>query len=842
MKEKGGITAEDVDSLSSIEHILKLPDMYVGDIQTQNVETWICKEVSESGISCECAKVSIPMGAYKICDEILVNSRDASVIDSAVFNIWINVTKDGMITVKNDGHGIDTSIHEKSGLPTPQVVFGNLRAGSNFNKKEGVKATTGGRNGYGAKLTNVFSDEFCIDILDMNQVQTKGKAVHYTQKWSNNMRNVEKPITSVRPIKGRDSGHVKITYKIGEVALPTREISDDFMAVLRRRALDLAACTPKSVQVHFNDTLVEVDSFMDYVDAFIGVDTPRVGISDNGWDVVIALAPENGPKKRVISFVNGIFTQNGGKHVEYIIHALEDNIRQKLDKRTKTENKNVGTIIGHMFYIFVNATVDDPTFSSQTKDYMTKHWSIIKSKIELPERFFKALHKDLDFMDMLERRVAFDKAASASRQYKQIGSRYLNIPKLEDANNAGKQGQHNVLMLTEGDSAKTFAVTGLAVTGRSNFGVFPLKGKPINVSAYSESKVLENDEYKKLVRIIGLKENVEYTSERIKKELRYQEVWVISDADADGLHIRGLVIEMFRVRFPSLFTACKDFMKVFTTPCVSVVPKVGSAKRKLEEQTYFFSENDFKKWFAQNNTTGKDVFYWKGLGSIPKPDALELFKTRENRLKRIRYEGEEDDEAMQLAFDKSKADERKNWLNESLLLGDEAPTADLSLTHWSMSYIVNRELIIYGKEKNIHTLPSLMDGLKSCSRKIVQYFLAHPGVSKVVNAAGLISSKYHYHHGESSMYGAIINLNQSYLGSNQYPLLQAHGQFGSRLMGGADHASPRYLSTSLSAFSTRIFSSLDMAVLPDTYVDGEKAEKQFLAPIIPLALVNRVSR
>lgn len=105
--------------------------------------------------------------------------------------------------------------------------------------------------------------------------------------------------------------------------------------------------------------------------------------------------------------------------------------------------------------------------------------------------------------------------------------------------------------MTEGDSAKSLAMSGLSVVGRNYYGVYPLKGKPLNVRDADHNKILANEEMKNIIEILGLKQNVVYTEDNIKS-LRYGHLMIMADQDHDGSHIKGLVINLIHKFWPSL--------------------------------------------------------------------------------------------------------------------------------------------------------------------------------------------------------------------------------------------------------------------------------------------------
>ena len=844
-----GLTSKDVRVVDQITHILMRPDTYIGSIDVKKTKTYIC--ISKSGkLEMKFREIEKPYGAYQLIDELLVNASDAAVSDSTVRKIVINVNKEsGVISILNNGKGIDTSLEETTKKCVPEVVFGHLLSGTNLESSE-KNEFTGGRNGLGAKLANIYSDEFSVKIIDTMQLSHPGKAVIYEQHWKDNMSKCSDADIRLKDLQEEPEGQVSVTLKLCDKVLPNG-ISDDFVRLLRRRALDIAACTPSHVEVIFNGIMLDVKDFSDYASMFVGKEATRLRFKNDFFDVIVCRHPNSldyekktgnsstdfessgVSQSHCISFVNGISTDKGGEHASRITDQIEWFIRDEVKKKIKNTSYRfpMGSIMDY-FIIFVNAKIKYPKFSSQTKDEMVKDYTEYYTESQIPDEFLKKIIKEMDFFDELVAKSNQIMAIKSAKKFSKIGRGRGRpaIEKLEDANMAGLKGHHNILILTEGDSAKTFAVTGLEKLGRDNYGVFPLKGKPLNVTNASENEVQKNEEYSKIKTIIGLEENKEYNDESVKK-LRYQEVWVISDADPDGIHIRGLCMEMFRCRFPSLLRGTFNFFKIFITP--QIVAKKGS------ERLFFYNREEFDVWTKEcSNSRSYTIVYLKGLGSISRNDALKFFSDIPNHVKTVKFNKKMDFELMDMAFNKDRVEERRDWNNKYVELGKNAPRLDYKKTSFHASEFIKKELVLFSIYSNANKLPHIMDGLKPCTRKVMQYFLMNPKEVKVNNATGLISSKFSYHHGEKSMHDAIIGMNQTFIGSNQIPYLKAEGQFGSRLMGGDDASSPRYISTSLGDYMNLFFIKEDFPVLEDVIDDGDVCEKEFLCPIIPTCMIN----
>lgn len=192
----------------------------------------------------------------------------------------------------------------------------------------------------------------------------------------------------------------------------------------------------------------------------------------------------------------------------------------------------------------------------------------------------------------------------------------INNPKLIDANRAGtKDSQECVLILTEGDSARSLAVAGIsAIDGRDRFGVFPLRGKLLNVRDASHDQIMKNVEIQNVKQILGLQHKKVYES---RKELRYGHLMIMTDQDYDGSHIKGLLINFFETQFPSLLKL-PNFLIEFITPIVKVFK--GGVKKPTKEIS-FFTMPEYEYWKENNTEKGWEHKYYKVSFSFLAPGA-----------------------------------------------------------------------------------------------------------------------------------------------------------------------------------------------------------------------------
>jgi DNA topoisomerase II len=818
-KIKSSTSSEKVIKLSHREHVLKRPDSYIGSIDLTESQQWIFN-IEENKMNKKTLKY-IP-GEYKLFDELIVNALDQQVrlyersltenSTHIVKNIKINVNQaNGEISIFNDGEGIDTSMHNKEKKHIPELIFGDLLTSTNYNEDE-IKHV-GGKNGYGAKLVNIYSKKFTIETID--HINKK----KYIQSFYDNMTRKDKPkITS-----NKTKPYTQITYNPDFEKFKTTGINDDMFKIMERRAYDMAAITGSLVNVYFNDKKIECKTFEKYIDLYIGnkKDTPRVYERVNPrWEIAATLNPELIYEQ--ISFANGIYTSKGGKHVDYIANQLANKLSKYIQKKKKITVK--ANYIKENLIVFVKATIDNPSFSSQTKEELTTNKDKFGSKCEISDKFIDQLAKCGVMEKALELAAAKDnKDAEKCKGKKQ--NRLKGIPKLDDANWAGtKKSKECCLILTEGDSAKATALAGLAKIGRDKYGAFPLKGKLLNVRDIKNiKKIIENDEISNLIKIMGLQMNKKYKD---LDSLRYGSILLFTDQDEDGSHIKGLLFNLFSTLWPTLFKF-PNFLKGMLTPVVK-------AKKGKKEKS-FYSVKDYEKW-KKNSGTGWTSKYYKGLGTSTPAEAKQYFDPP----KIINYSstGDGDDNAINLAFSKSdnSADLRKEWLGDY----DKDATLDYTNLNVTIKEFVHQDLKHFSNSDNARSIPSVVDGFKTSQRKVIftafKRNLIHS--IRVAQLAGSASEISAYHHGEASLTGTIVGLAQDFIGSNNINLLDPIGQFGSRVLGGKDAAQPRYIHTKLMDISKKIFNQNDFKLLDYNNDDGLLVEPVYYVPIIPMILVN----
>ncbi|SBS89458.1 DNA topoisomerase II, partial [Plasmodium ovale curtisi] len=867
---------------SQIEHILLRPDTYIGSVEMHTQLLWVWNKEKSRMVQ---KNITYVPGLYKIFDEIIVNAADVKArekekSDNPMTCIKIEISKEHKrISVYNDGEGIPVEIHKEMNIYVPHMIFGELLTSDNYDDAE--DRITGGRNGFGAKLTNIFSKEFVVQCGDSLRKK------EFKMIWSDNMSKISEPL--IKNYNGKD--YVKVTFKPDLDKFGMTQMDDDIESLLYKRVYDLAGTC--SVRVYLNGTRLGVKDFKSYVDLYLrdnnpanasskngasankddnnggnaevsanqgaenmdvsasqepGEATPSKGNTANGnngnggndeeeivkihekqhrWEIVVSKT--DGSQFQQVSFVNSICTTKGGSHVNYIVEQLLNS----LSKRANAKNKGgmeikSGHIKNHL-WVFVNCLIVNPTFDSQTKETLTTKPMKFGSKCILSDKTINNVLKSPILSNILLWAQA--KAQVELRKKMKAGSsrareRIIGIPKLEDANDAGsKHSQECTLILTEGDSAKTSCLAGLSIVGRDKYGVFPLKGKLLNVRDASFKQLMDNKEIQNIFKIMGL--DITDKNKEDIKGLRYGSLMIMTDQDYDGSHIKGLLINMIHKFWPSLLKH-KGFLSEFVTPIVKV--------QKGNQEHSFFTIAEYEQWKENTNLVGWKIKYYKGLGTSTDKEFKQYFSDIKNHKIVFLWTGDRDGDSIDMAFSKKRIEDRKLWL-QNFILGSYVDHKEKDLSYYDF---VNKELIYYSRYDTERSIPNIMDGWKPGQRKVLYGCFKRnlKNECKVAQLVGYIAEHSAYHHGESSLQQTIINMAQTFVGSNNINFLEPCGQFGSRKEGGKDASAARYIFTKLASSTRSIFNEYDDPILKYLNEEGQKIEPQYYIPVIPTILIN----
>ena len=900
---KDALLSQQYQRKTDKQHILDNPDTYIGSIENVDAHLWVWQDATGSICSSRsrAKKPSVVMddtmsevsantvtgggesveggtdaggadtkklvlrtleyipGLYKLFDEGIVNCRDhvirmmqqnaaaTSAQEAAdkrcVTYINITIGEDGVIVLENDGNGIDVAKHPEYDIWIPEMIFGHLRTSTNYNKDE--KRIVGGKNGFGFKLVLIWSEWGKVETVD------HVRGLKYTQEFKKNLDEICEPV--IKPAGKSAKPFTRVTFKpdyarLGLVGNNTDGgLTHDMLCLLKKRVYDIAAVTDhsaKKIKITLNGEVVPVKNFQQYIDLYIGSKGQSKRVYESGpgggerWEYAVALSPTH--QFEQVSFVNGICTFKGGKHVDYILGQITRKLVAYIEKKKKVA-VNPNTIKEQLF-LFLRADIENPAFDSQTKDYMNTPSAKFGSTCTVSDAFIEKIAK-MGVMDAACQLSDLKERSAAAKRTDGTKTRTIRgIANFIDANYAGTatQSKECILILCEGLSAMSGVVSGLSSEDRNRYGIYPLKGKLLNVRGEGIKKISENKEITDLKRILGLETDRVYaTQEDVWQHLRYGKVMFLTDSDVDGSHIKGLCVNLFQSEWTSLFQQ-SGFLSFMNTPILR-------AKRGQQTRV-FYHEGEYQTWKqAMENGTGTGgsgtdagagtgmagwtMKYFKGLGTSTAAEFKELVD--------FAYQGPSSDQTLDKIFNKKRADERKRWLEEY----DKAAYLDTTLPTVSYEAFIDRELRHFSVYDCERSIPNLVDGLKTSLRKILFSAFKRKLTSevKVAQFSGYVSEHSAYHHGEQSLNSALVGMAQNFVGSNNIHLLMPQGQFGSRLQGGDDAASERYIYTQLNPLTRYIFREVDDAVLTYRMDDGQPIEPEYYVPILPMVLVNGVS-
>ena len=823
--------------MTDLEHILKKPDTYIGSIQlTECTEYTAMIQGEGDATNIGLATFTHIPALYKLVDEGLVNMRDhvirqAQAIKDGkpdalpVTSIEVEVdAATGIITMTNDGNGIDIAQHPEHKMWIPEMIFGHLRTSTNYaeDKKEKI---VGGKNGFGFKLVLVWSIWGSVETVD------HVRGLKYVQEFKANLTEICPPkitkCTSKKP-------YTRISFRPDYARFGIAGLSPDMTSLFKKRVYDIAAVTDRSIRVKYNGAVVPVKDFKQYIGLYIRPEVKRVyEAPSERWEYAVCLT--NTDEFGHVSFVNGICTSKGGKHVEYVMGQLLRKLAAYIKTKKKVDVKPA--TIKEQLTLFLRCDVENPAFSSQTKDELTTTSANFGSACTVSDEFVEKVAK----MGVMDAACALTEVKEAKAAKKTDGAKtrtIRGIPKLIDANFAGteKSGQCTIIFC-EGDSAKAGIVSGLNKEDRNTIGVYPVKGKFMNVRGEAVKRIAENTEIAEIKRILGLENGREYTAEDVSKRLRYGKVLFMTDQDLDGSHIKGLGINLFQSEWPTL-THIPGFIGFMNTPILKA--------RKGAQERVFYNEGEFEAWKQGASGAGASgglsvdvstwhIKYYKGLGTSTGREFREYFEHK--KIVDFAHTGEPSDDAIDLVFNKKRADDRKQWLSTY----NRADHLDTSHKHVTYEDFMTREMKHFSIYDNQRSIANGMDGLKISLRKILFAAFKKGGLKteiKVAQFSGYVSEHSGYHHGEASLNAAIIGMAQNFVGSNNINLFEPNGQYGTRIQGGRDSASERYIFTQLNAITRLIYRAEDDAVLEYLDDDGQLVEPTFYAPIVPMVLVN----
>lgn len=596
----------DIKALSTVEHILQRPNTYLGSTKKAEYEEWIFDDEDNLKFT----KVSYVEGLKKCITEIIDNSVDEYIKTEGAYSNKINIeiTKD-TFTCEDNGRGIKVA-KTAEGDWMPVLALCRPMSGSNF--EDGGRDSIG-TNGLGAKIASVFSKSFDAVTCD-----GKGKLKIVSK---NNLSEIK--VTELTPTAKTGT---KVIYKPDFERFGVKGFDDTIISLVKTRLKMLGWFCPKCTFT-FNGEKITFKT-KDFTSIF-----PKPSVVVNEDNVFICVYPSDEP--RTLSYVNAMSLRRCGTQVDYVMEKLVDTIREKLGKKFPSlKPADIRNRLG--LVVFFNG-FPDCTFDSQTKEALSNSASeysefLQKNQIDFDSLTNKVIKEKAileNITDLVQAKLAIaDKKAlkALDKKVKEVNSEKYFPP-------VGKT-KNKYLMITEGQSA----FSGISpILGRQGIGYYMLRGKPMNildVPPLSKGKVkgfMENQEIKELVDILGL--SVSGTT----KDMNYEYVVILSDADADGTAIAGLIITLFSRLAPEMLKQGRI--------CRLNTPLLIGLKGDKVEDYYFNLPNEIEMKKNLN------YFYLKGLGSWT--------KSRLNQV--IEKEGGMEKLLMPFEYDNKAQETIQNW-------------------------------------------------------------------------------------------------------------------------------------------------------------------------------------
>jgi len=807
-----GSPSENFEWLGPAEAVLRRPDMYVGSIETREEHELLFVEGAEDAV--EATDWSLSPIFRKIFDEVFVNALDAASRDDTVRKISVVYEESGTIVVENDGRGIPIKHFKDTGRYIPEVVFSELNAGSNF--EDVGRRLGGGRNGVGVVCANVWSTSFSVEVHDgENQAS-------YAQTFSANMRERSEPEVRQRTGRRRGSVTVRFVPDYARLGIDFAGRSKLLRSLVFTRCREGAVCVRAGVAVLFGGVRLP-DALAAYASALFRTPAAELAKDEAGSPGGPHLSAVFGRRGEAagesVAFVNGVRCCQG-THTRHVLDRVCRAAQGKAPRDVHVRPQTVRDVVG---FVAV-CRIPDPAFSGQAKESLTTAArSFGFTYEELAPRVVTKLHKQGVFDEIFRRETERD-IASTVRKTQVPKSKEVLVDKYDPALLCRTDPLNCTLILTEGDSAKALVVAGLSVVGREHYGVFPLRGVPLNVRNVPVKKCLENKEIANVMRILNIAPG------RPVEALRYGRVAIMSDQDLDGSHIAALIINFVHCLVPTLLETHPDFL------CRIVTPLLRATHTRTGDVMTFFSQQELDEWLQGPDRAHYRLKYYKGLGTNSALEAKEIFSQLERHTVTL-VPTERTEAAVLKFFDVARVAERKEMLTDSY---DPKLCVDYTQDSVDIDAFLDREVVHFSQYHVRRALASAVDGLTPARRKVLFYFLSLPAgrETRVAQAAAGVSQKTCYHHGEASLVECIVGSAQDHVGTNNVALLEPLGQFGSRHDKPSTHAAARYIYTRAAPVARSLFPPEDGPVLDYAEEEDIKIEPVHYVPVIPVVLLN----
>lgn len=570
-------------AMSEIDHCLSRPGMWIGSVRDEERQSFIYDD--ETGKMTMKTVTYVP-AMLKLVDEVLSNScdefrrKDNMGLDEV--RVSINTDK-STITIRDNG-GIPVVKHKEAGCYVPEFIFGRLRTSSNYDDTEDRAVV--GTNGVGSSLTVIFSKVF--------KVTTADKKNQLSVTWENNMSEKSEPDISKSNDHFTETSFILDFNRFEQTS--GSGLTDDFVNILHKRAIDAAAANPGLTVIwecNGQKDKWKFKKFEEYMELYDDFYDPETVFSMKDDKKQVWVCPGSSID---VAFVNGAECSRG-THLKAVRLPLGKAIAEVLKKKHKID-VTVNNI-SNKYGIFGIFDISNPAYSSQTKEELTTAEDTFYkdgTKFDIPEDFLKKATKS-EIVDIVvdwhkQKTEAEDKAKI--RKLNREAKKLLRSDKFINCNS--KKKKEKILFLTEGDSAKSGF---RQCRNPQTQACYCLRGKPRNTLELTATQVMKNQEFADIFNILGL----QWGEKADLDKLNFGKVAICSDQDVDGHAICALLMCFFN-HWPELFD-----MGVIVR---SMSPIIIATKGKDVQKFYHLDE--FRK--VQNKLKGYKILYNKGLGGL----------------------------------------------------------------------------------------------------------------------------------------------------------------------------------------------------------------------------------
>lgn len=823
------------------------------------------------------------------CTDNTINSRNEGVSSK---HVKITVDKHS-VSFENDGNPIpllpNKEVCDDENFGTNvDLIFGKLGSGSNLD--DDYERNSAGTNGIGAKLINVFSTKFKVEVGD------NINGVHQIVKWKRNMFTKEKSVCTPPYIRKQNKkgkykwvlddsqkkydgpNFVKISYTTDFRKFKEDHYTHDDIAFFKAMAINSSFAA--KVIVEFNGEKLDYRDINNYAKLFNAediknklviytfpkdVEVPedkkekleliRTGKLIPKIELCMLCTPNVSDKDFFIANTNGVYNNRGGIHVEEsyktVIGAIKKIVLNDPSYGIGEEDRkkiNV-TFLKKNVTLIVNFNCKDPDFESQMKNELTGCPPKEMPKINISNESVKSINK-WEILKMIYDK--FNKGKKAP-----INKKRIVDEKFRDASYVGKKGKETILIPCEGKSAGEFLDIYIMEKGKMGEGGFkvyaryPMRGKLPNISGKTNRQIDKpeksgkENELVRFMNIVGLRDGVDYTTEKGIDSLRYKKVQVMVDADDDGMHILCLLINFFYRRFPT-FIKAKRLSWVFT-PIMRVIKP--NTKKTIKT---IYNKGQYNDWLKENPNVKHDIEYFKGLAAASPDQAREDARESPNI---VLYFDKLADIYLNVAFDQypGSSEKRKSWIiqfkdniNKEILRTKKDKETREKYSYVWISDIINTKLIEFSFETLPRGIPG-EDQLKISIRMIMAWIIekykfgkSKAQAERMGVMANMAAGEFKYHHAPEALVKALALFTLDFAGSNNLPFLTHESMTGSREFLGKNVGSGRYVKGKLNWWIKYLLMEDMYNMIPKNIVEGTPCEPKMIPFLIPPSLPNGI--